>query len=102
MYMHQFYILHTGLREAVSFNISSLVPPSPIPPNKPPTSYTPSQDHTHKPVNMGVSINITRVGVNGRGYKKSRSVKSVGVRGGGPVAKLKRDVDILLTSPDNE
>ncbi len=50
---------------------------------------------------MGVSINITKVDLSGRGHKKRR-MRGVGVRAVGPVVKLRRDVDILMTSPDKE
>ncbi len=78
------------------------MPPSPIPPNTALTSYTPSQNLAFKSVNMGVSINITKVDLSGQGHKKRRSVRGVGVRAVGPVMKLRRDVDILMASPDKE
>ena len=108
------YIVSAGLRESISFNVSSMVPPSPIPPNTALTSYTPSLGTAHKKVNKDVTVSITKVDVNGRGSKKARQSRSVrsgggkggtksgGVKGGGPVLKLKREVDIMMSSPDTE
>ena len=88
-----------------------MVPPSPIPPNTTLTSYTPSQGAAHKKVNTDVTVSVTKVDVNGRGSKKARQSrsgkggvqkKSGGVKGGGPVLKLKREVDIMMSSPDTE
>ena len=98
-----------GLGECISFNVSSLIPPSPIPLNTTLSCYTatntkaagkPTHISRGAKVKPGRNAVATKMDTNGRSHKRAK--RSDGVKGvGGPVVTLRRDVDILMNSPDN-
>ncbi len=80
----------SGLAEALSFNVTSLLPPTPIPPNS----------TLRRPAPRGNPPGVTAVG-GGKRKSKRQKVAEVG-RDHAEMAGQRKPVDILMTSPDAE
>ena len=97
MYLHFIHFCHgssTGLAESISFNVSSAIPPSPIPPTASMDSYTtkPTRHNAAKTTRRGAkkgssaqplggasSTVAVEAGVRGSGRSGRKRVKTNGV-----------------------
>lgn len=101
------YFIFTGLGEAISFSVSSLLPPSPIPINSalgnPPEKQGGKGKHRNNNPRPQIDASELEVkeedtGVGGAGGR--RRSKRIKMAASSSSRRAQRNVDIVMTSPD--